>query len=71
MFPKVKNMRSYSSREIIKILKLNGWYCVKTVGDHWQFKHISFKSNVTLVHPEKDVAVHILKDIEKKSGLKF
>ncbi|MEK3721997.1 type II toxin-antitoxin system HicA family toxin [Paenibacillus sp. FSL H8-0034] len=64
-------MRSYSSREVIKLLKEHGWYWVKTVGDHWQFKHHEIKAKVTVVHPEKDVAIHILKDIQKKSGLKF
>lgn len=64
-------MRSYSSREVIKILRDNGWYWVKTVGDHWQYKHHTIKAKVTIVRPEKDVALHILKDIEKKSGLKF
>ncbi|KYG95667.1 type II toxin-antitoxin system HicA family toxin [Paenibacillus sp. FSL H7-0703] len=64
-------MRSYSSREIIKLLKDNDWYWVKTVGDHWQYKHPTIRAKVTIVHPEKDVAIHILKDIEKKSGLKF
>jgi predicted RNA binding protein YcfA (HicA-like mRNA interferase family) len=64
-------LRSYSSREIIKILKDDGWHWTKTVGDHWQFKHLTKIGKVTVVHPEKDVAMHILKDIEKKSGLKF
>jgi predicted RNA binding protein YcfA (HicA-like mRNA interferase family) len=52
-------------------LKENGWYWVKTVGDHWQYKHPTIKAKVTVTHPVKDVALHILKDIEKKSGLKF
>ncbi|MGQ4682065.1 type II toxin-antitoxin system HicA family toxin [Paenibacillus polymyxa] len=64
-------MRSYSSREIKKIIEENYWFWVKTVGDHWQFKHPIIKGKITIVHPEKDVAIHILKDIEKKSGLKF
>lgn len=32
-------MKSYSSREIIKLLKKDGWYEVHCVGDHHQFKH--------------------------------
>jgi predicted RNA binding protein YcfA (HicA-like mRNA interferase family) len=55
----------------MKLLKENDWYVVKTVGDHWQLKHPIIKAKVTLVHPEKDLAIHILKDIEKKTGLKF
>lgn len=32
-------MKSYSSREVIKILKAHGWYEVACDGDHHQFKH--------------------------------
>lgn len=31
-------MKSYSSREIIKILESDGWYEVNCVGDHHQYK---------------------------------
>lgn len=32
-------MKSYSSKEVIKILKTDGWYEVACDGDHHQFKH--------------------------------
>ena len=32
---RVHAMKSYSSREIIKILEQDGWYLVHTVGDHF------------------------------------
>lgn len=32
-------MKSYSSREIIKLLKHDGWFEVACAGDHHQFKH--------------------------------
>lgn len=64
-------MRSYSSREVIILLKHNGWYLVHSVGDHFQYKHPTLKGKVTITHPVKDVAIHILKDVEKKSGLKL
>ena len=32
-------MRSYSSREVIKALKDDGWYLVNVVGSHNQFTH--------------------------------
>lgn len=32
-------MKSYSSREVIKILKEDGWYEVGCDGDHHQYKH--------------------------------
>ena len=33
------SMKSYSSREVIKLLKADGWYLVNIVGSHHQFKH--------------------------------
>ena len=32
-------MRSYSSREVIQLLKADGWYEVGVTGSHHQFKH--------------------------------
>ena len=64
-------MKSYSSKRIKKILEDNGWYVVKVRGDHWQFKHPIIKGRITLTHPVKDIDIFIIKDIERKSGLKF
>lgn len=46
-------MKSYSSREIIKMLQDDGWYEVSCVGDHHQFKHPTKKGRVTDNPPEK------------------
>lgn len=43
-------MKSYSSREILKMLVEDGWYEVKCVGDHHQFKHPTKPGKVTLQH---------------------
>jgi len=59
------------SREIIKRLESDGWFKVKTVGDHWQFKHPTKKGKVTVTHPKKDLATWLIKSIEKQSGLKL
>lgn len=64
-------MKSYSSREVIKILKADGWYEVNCVGDHHQYKHPSKKGRVTVVHPVKDMSVADIKSISRQSGLKF
>jgi predicted RNA binding protein YcfA (HicA-like mRNA interferase family) len=64
-------MKSYSSREVMKMLKDNGWYEVNCVGDHHQFKHPEKSGRVTLTHPVKDIPIKTLKSIEKQSGLKF
>lgn len=64
-------MKSYSSREVIKILEADGWYEVRCVGDHHQFKHSAKKGCVTVTHPVKDVPIGTLKGIERQSGIKF
>lgn len=62
-------MRSYSSREIIKLLRSDGWYEVHCVGDHHQFKHPTKKGRVTVPHPVKDLPQHLVKSIAEQSGL--
>ena len=64
-------MKSYSSREVIKILKKDGWYEVACVGDHHQFKHAPKPGKVTVTHPVKDIPLRTLKSIERQAGLKF
>lgn len=64
-------MKSYSSKEILKMLLDDGWYEVNVVGSHHQFKHHSKSGRVTLKHPDKDIPIVTLKSIEKQSGLKF
>lgn len=64
-------MKSYSSREVIKALKEDGWYEVATVGSHHQYKHPDKPGRVTVKHPDKDIPTKTLKSIEKQAGLKF
>ena len=64
-------MKSYSSREVLKILKENGWYEVNVVGSHHQFKHPTKKGRVTVKHPDKDIPLKTLSSIERQSGLTF
>ena len=64
-------MRSYSSRDVMKILLEDGWVEINCVGDHHQFKHPTKKGKVTLRHPVKDLGVRDLKSIEKQAGIKF
>ncbi len=64
-------MKSYSSREVIKILEKDGWYEVSCVGDHHHFKHPSKPGRVTVTHPRKDFPIRTLKSIEKQAGLTF
>ncbi len=60
------------SRQIIKLLKEDGWYEIKSnSGSHRQFKHPSKKGRVTVPHPKKDFATKTLKSIERQSGLRL
>ncbi len=66
-----KIMKSYSSREVIKLLKADGWYEVNVTGSHHQFKHPIKKGRTTVKHPDKDIPRKTLDIIEKQSGLTF
>ena len=64
-------MKSYSSREVLKILKADGWYEVNCVGDHHQFKHPVKPGRVTVTHPRKDIPRETLKSISQQAGVIF
>lgn len=64
-------MKSYSSREVITLLKADGWYEVGCTGDHHQFKHPIKNGRVTVTHPKKDIPIKTLKSISKQSGVIF
>lgn len=67
----VDDVKSYSSREVIKILRADGWYLANTVGDHHQFKHPTKEGKITVTHPVQDVPIGTLKSIERQSGVQF
>lgn len=65
-------MKSYSSKEIIKLLIEDGWYEYQSAtGSHHSFKHPFKKGRVVVPHPRKDFPIGTLKSIEKQSGIKF
>jgi len=64
-------MKSYSSREVISMLKADGWQYIGTTGDHYHFKHPIKPGKVTVPHPSKDLFRKTLSSIEKQSGLRF
>ena len=64
-------MKSYSSKQVIKKLKDDGWYEVGCDGDHHQFKHPVKKGRVTVTHPKKDIPHGTLKSIEKQAAIQF
>lgn len=64
-------MKSYSSREVIAMLKQDGWYLFNIVGSHHHFKHPTKKGKTTVKHQSKDIPPATLKSIAAQSGLKF
>lgn len=64
-------MKSYSSREVLKILAEDGWYEVRCIGDHHQLKHPTKPGLVTVTHPVKDIPSGTLKSIQRQAGVKF
>ena len=59
------------SRNIIKLLKKDGWYEVAKVGSHLQMKHATKKGRVTVPHPKKDLPQGTLRSILKQAGLEL
>ncbi|PJN91677.1 type II toxin-antitoxin system HicA family toxin, partial [Bacillus sp. mrc49] len=43
-----------SSRDIIKLIKKDGWYLDRVTGSHHHFKHPTKKGTTTVPHPKKD-----------------
>jgi predicted RNA binding protein YcfA (HicA-like mRNA interferase family)/predicted RNase H-like HicB family nuclease len=60
----------FTSREIIKMLKKDGWVHVATVGDHFQFTHPTKPGKVTVQNPVKDLYGNVLDSIFKQAGWK-
>ncbi len=52
-------MKSYSSREVIKMLKADGWYEVNVVGNQHQCKHPTKKGHTNLSSPGSSLFIPI------------
>lgn len=59
-----------SSKDIITILKKDGWYLKRVVGSHHHFKHPNKPGTVTVPHPRKDIKSGTLNSILKQAGIK-
>ena len=58
-------------REILEILRRDGWHLVATRGSHRQFKHPVKTGKVTVNgHPGDDVQGALLHSVWKQAGLK-
>lgn len=57
------------ARELEKILKADGWYEVKQVGSHRQFKHPAKPGKITIPIHTGDLDKHTAKSILSQAGL--
>ena len=58
-------------RDVIKMIKKDGWYLARTRGSHRQFKHQTKPGLVTVPgKPGDELAPGTLNSILKQSGLK-
>ena len=58
------------SRELIALVEADGWYLVKVVGSHHQFKHPEKTGKVTIPHPKSHITKGTLNSVLKQAGLK-
>ena len=63
-------VKSYSSKEIIKILEADGWKLKESDGDHFHFVHSEKRGKVTVTHPVKNIPKGTINSILKQAGLK-
>jgi predicted RNA binding protein YcfA (HicA-like mRNA interferase family) len=58
-------------RDVIKLVEADGWYSVKIVGSHRQYKHAIKSGRVTIAgHPGDDVHPKTLASIFRQAQLK-
>jgi predicted RNA binding protein YcfA (HicA-like mRNA interferase family) len=57
-------------REVIRILKANGWELLRVEGSHHRMGKGSVRVTVT-VHGTRDLGVGLLKAIEKQTGVRL
>lgn len=64
-------VKSYGSREVLKLLEAAGWSVVAVKGSHQQLKHPTMPGRVTLTHPVKDIPIGTLRNIFRQAGMKW
>ncbi|RUM32671.1 MAG: hypothetical protein DSY42_00495 [Aquifex sp.] len=67
---KKRKLRNLTAKEVLEILKNDGWYVVKQKGSHVQLKHPEKKGKVTVpVHSGKTLPIGTIKSILKQAGI--
>jgi predicted RNA binding protein YcfA (HicA-like mRNA interferase family) len=63
-------MKSYSSKDLIRMVEADGWTLVRTTGSHHVYKHKIKIGIVTIPHPRKDFPLKTVKSILTQAQLK-
>ncbi len=67
----IRKMKKFKVKEVLKMLKADGWYKIGQVGSHRHFKHPSKKGKVTVnKKPNEVLGQEILNSIFKQAGWK-
>ncbi|MCY3693528.1 MAG: type II toxin-antitoxin system HicA family toxin [Chloroflexota bacterium] len=59
------------SREVLRLLREDGWYVHHITGSHHQMRHPDKPGTTTVTHPQQDVPIGTLVNIEKQSGVRL
>lgn len=59
-----------TSKELIQLLKQDGWMLRGSKGSHHVFVHPSKTGHLTVPHPKKDLGTGLVQKILKQAGLK-
>ena len=58
-----------NGRDVIKVLKQEGWNHTTTRGSHYKMEKPGYRSVPVPVHGSKDLGIGLLKAIEKQTGV--
>ena len=62
-------MKSWSSKDVLKVLADDGWVVKHQVGSHIQLVHPTKSGKVTVPHPKKDLAQGTVRSIARQADL--
>ena len=60
-----------NGKEVIAILKENGWAHTSTRGSHYKMEKSGYRSVPVPVHGTRDLGIGLLKAIEKQTDVKL
>ena len=57
------------SRDVMRLLRRDGWQQIRVIGDHHIFRHPVKPGLVIVPHPVQDIPIGTMRSIERHSGL--